>query len=532
MEGFILSEYLDYPDERIALKPRETEYTPSDEGSESCDAKDGKERISRNLDENRERLVELMGYEESFDVLFREMTYGENRAAFLHLNAFTNDEILTEIITRLTYLGNDGYGAEGALKPESMQVFLERYIPLVSVTPETNMLKVVDAVLAGNTAFLMDGEDTALLLDVKVFPQRSPDEPSTEKVVRGSKDGFIETLVTNVALIRRRIRDPKLRMEIMSVSERTKTDVCMGYIKDIANPVLVEMIRDRIQDLQVDGVPLADKQLEEGIVGKGWNPFPLVRYTERPDVAASHLLEGHVVVLVDTSPSVMIIPTTFFDHVQHAEEHRQTPFVGTYLRWVRFLGIFVSLFILPLWFLFTLRPELLPEGLGYIGPNETGQLPLLLQFIFAEVGVDLMRMAAVHTPTPIATAMGLVAAVLIGDIAVQTGLFINEVILYMAIAALGMFATPSYELGLANRMVRLALLIAVALFEVPGFVVGTALIMLLLITQKAYGVPYFWPFIPFNGPGLMTTLFRRPFLSDKTRPSITKPLQYQKMPRQ
>ena len=317
---------------------------------------------------------------------------------------------------------------------------------------------------------------------------------------------------------------------MLSVSTRTKTDVCLGYIKDIANPDLIEMIRKRIDHLKVDGVPLGDKQLEEGIVGKGWNPYPIVRYTARPDVVASHLLEGHVIVMADTSPSAMILPTTFFDHVQHAEESRQTPFVGTYLRWVRFAGILASLFLLPLWVLFVLQPEILPEGLKFIGPSKSGELPILLQFIVAEIGVDLMRMASVHTPTPIATTMGLIAAVLIGDIAVETGLFINEVILYMSIAALGMFATPSYELGLANRLVRLALLISVGMFHVPGFVVGTMLIMLMLITQRAYGVPYFWPFIPFNLPGMARTIIRRPFLANKTRPSITKPQQYERMP--
>jgi len=512
------TEYLDYPDSKLTLKPL-VEDQPKQSESE------GEDPIARSVNETRERLKSLMGYEESFDVLFREMIYGGKKVGILFLNGFTNDAILTEIIVRLTYLEDE------EVEPNALIRIFKEYMPHSQVNTVQKMSEVVDMVLAGNTAFFIDGADTALVVDIKAFPQRGPEEPSTEKVVRGAKDGFIETLVTNIALVRRRIRDPQLRMEMMSVSTRTKSDVCMAYIKDLANPQLVEMVRRKIKGLKVDGIPLADKQLEEGIVGKGWNPFPLARYTERPDVAASHLLDGHILIMVDTSPSVMILPTTFFDHLQHAEEFRQSPFVGTYLRWVRFIGIFASLFLLPLWFLFVQSPDLLPEGLSFIGPQKTGNLPIVVQFILAEVGVDLMRMAAVHTPTPIATAMGLVAAVLIGDIAVQTGLFINEVILYMAIAALGMFATPSYELGLANRMVRLGLLVAVALFQVPGFVVGTTLIVLcLMVMQKSFGVPYFWPFIPFNGPGLLMTLFRRPFLASKVRPSITKPQQYRRMP--
>ena len=183
-------------------------------------------------------------------------------------------------------------------------------------------------------------------------------------------------------------------------------------------------------------------------------------------------MEGNIAVFVDTTPSVMILPTTYFDLLQHAEENRQTPFIGTYLRWVRFFGIVASLFLLPLWFLFTLKPELKPPALDFIGVQKPGRLPMVAQFLFAEIGVDLLRMAAIHTPTPLATAMSLIAAILIGDIAVKTGLFVNEVVLYMAVAAIGMFATPSYELGLANRIVRLVLIIAVASFKVEGFVIA------------------------------------------------------------
>ncbi|MNO89614.1 Spore germination protein A1 [compost metagenome] len=165
--------------------------------------------------------------------------------------------------------------------------------------------------------------------------------------------------------------------------------------------VQTNTIREKIKAVNLDGLPLGDKQLEEAIINKGWHPYPLVRYSERPDVVASHLLEGRVVVFVDTSPSVMIMPTTFFDLCQHAEENRQTPFIGTYLRWIRFMGVFFSIFILPLWMLFVLNPELKPASLDFIGPQETGKIPLISQFLMVEFGVDLLRLAAVHTPTSI-----------------------------------------------------------------------------------------------------------------------------------
>jgi stage V sporulation protein AF len=482
------------------------------------------ESIPKKLEDTKRVLEERVGLNKSFDVIFREMEFGSKKTGLFYLNGFAKDAALIEVLKRLTYV------KRADLVPNTLKSFLQEFIPHIQVEQVDKMSDVVDKVLAGGSALFIEQETSAIVIDAKSFPARGIDEPSVEKVVRGAKDGFIETLLTNVTLVRRRIRDPRLKLEMMKVGKRTQTDVCIAYINDIADLDLVEAIRDKIKQVKVDGIPLGDKQLEENLVGKGWNPYPLVRYSERPDTVATHLLEGHVVVFVDTSPSVMILPTTFFHHVQHAEEYRQTPFIGTYLRWVRFAGIFASLFMLPLWFLFVTQPELKPEPLDFIGPKETGKLPILLQFFLVEIGVDLLRLASVHTPSPLATAMGLISAILIGDIAVKTGLFVNEVILYMAVAAIGMFATPSYELGLANRIVRLVLLVSVALFKIPGLVVGTTLILLMLVMQRSYNSPYMWPFIPFDARALLSITIRQPSTTSKKRPSITKPLDNTRRP--
>ncbi|WP_148505390.1 spore germination protein [Paenibacillus beijingensis] len=470
------------------------------------------------------RLKDEVGYKKSFDVVVREMTLGDTRTAFFMMNGLAKDIALTEVLKRLSYLHGEN------MTSDALHSFMNLYVPAVQVEPEEDWNKMMTNVLAGSTAMFIEGENRALIIDAKSFPARGPEEPSLERVVRGSRDGFVETLMVNVSLVRRRLRDPRARYEVVRVGERTQTDVCIAYIDDIADMELVESIRDKIKAVHIDGLPLADKQLEEATVRLGWSPFPLVRYSERPDVVASHLLEGNVAVFVDTTPSVMILPTTFFDLVQHVEENRQTPFIGTYLRWVRFLGILVSMFLLPLWFLYVLQPQLLPPNLSFIGPSKEGKIPLVLQFLLAEFGVDLMRMAAVHTPSPLATAMSLVSAILVGDIAVKSGLFINEVILYMAVSAIGMFATPSYELGLANRIVRLVLIVSVAIFKVPGFIVGITAILLLLCFQRSFNRPYLWPFIPFDAKALLNIIFRMPVLESKTRPNLLRPQQRDKMP--
>jgi len=486
--------------------------------------KDRDDVIPDDMEIWKEKLQEKIGLNKSFEVQIREMIIGERKIGLLFLSVFAKDTALTEILKRLTYL------EPGGMSRDALHAFLEEYIPAIQVKPSDSFQEMVDMVLAGNTAFYVEGESEVLIIDAKQYPARNPEQPTLEKVVRGSQDGFTETLLVNVALIRRRLRDPKLRFEMLQVGRRTKTDLCIGYIEDIANPTLIESIRDKIKAIDIDGLPLADKELEEMMVKKGWSPFPLVRYTERPDVVAAQLLDGSVTIVVDTSPSAILLPTTYFDLVQHAEENRQNPFMGTYLRWIRFLGILASLFLLPLWFLFDQNRAIRPDWLWFVGTEKVGQIPLIMQFLLAEVGVDLLRLAAVHTPAPLVTAMTLLSAILIGDIAVKTGLFVNEVIMYMAVSAIGMFATPSYELGLANRIIRLGLLLAVFFFQQTGFVVLSTFIFIYLALERSFNAPYLWPLLPFNGRALLGILLRRPLPANKRRLSINRTIDSRKQP--
>lgn len=483
-----------------------------------------KDSICKQLEHTKQTLQQVVGLGISFDILMREMVFGERRVGLFYVNGFIDGEIMTLLLSRMSHLDQE------SITPNAVKSFFECYIPHMQVELEQKLSTVINRVIAGSSAFFIDQEDTAIIVDCKKFPTRGLEEPSLERVVRGARDGFTETLLTNVTLVRRRLRDPGLKYEMTQVGRRTRTDVCIAYIDDIVDKHQVESVRTKIKAVNIDGLPLADKQLEEAIVNKGWNPYPLVRYSERPDVVASHLLEGSIILFVDTSPSVLILPTTFFDLCQHAEEYRQTASMGTYLRMVRFIGIFASLFVLPLWLLLVIEPGLRPATLQIIGPQEMGKIPLILQFIIAELGVDLMRMAAVHTPSPLATALGLLAAILVGEVAVKTGVFINEVILYMAVAAVGMFATPSYELALANRLVRLILLISVALFKVPGLIIGTTAWILWLALHRSYNTSYLWPFIPFNAKAMYNIIVRQPFMLMKQRPSLNQTRDSTKMP--
>jgi len=473
--------------------------------------------VSKNIHENINNLRQILGIGKSFDVIQLDLLYAERDMAVFFIDGFIKDDVFVQIMKLLS-----GLKAE-EISDHPLEKLLRSYIPYVEIETTDDLQKVADMVLAGPTALIVDGIDKAILIDARTYPARSPEEPDIERVVRGSRDGYVETLVFNTALTRRRIRDRTLRMEYMQVGRRSKTDVVVCYLEDIADEELVIDIKKSLEKIDTDGIPMAEKTVEEFISGNHWNPYPTVRYTERPDTAAAHLYEGHVCIIVDGSPSVIIAPTTFWHHLQHAEEYRNKPVVGAYLRLVRFLAVWASIFLLPLWYLLAVQPELLPERLSFIGPNEDGQIPLYLQFLLIEVGIDMLRMAAIHTPNSLATALGLVAALMIGQVAVEVGLFSNEVILYLSIAAIGMFATPSYEMSLANRIFRLILLTLTAILHEIGFVIGTFLWVLLLVTMKSYNVPYLWPFIPFDFKGMMDIIIRAPIPLKRTRPKFLDP---------
>lgn len=460
---------------------------------------------------------EQLGIGISFDQIHLDMEYAGRKMSFFMIDGFVKDDIMHYLMKFLSEL------EPSQLEPDPLIKLMKTYLPYVEIDQEPDLDKAIDFSLGGPTLLIVEGIDTVIVIDARTYPVRGPSEPDLERVVRGSRDGFVETIIFNIALTRRRVRDRSLRMEYLKVGRRSQTDVCVSYIDDIADPKIVEKIKDSIAKIDTDGLPMAEKTIEEFVCGQHWNPYPLVRYTERPDTAAVHLYEGHVLIFVDGSPSVLITPATFWHHLQHMEEYRQKPIVGAFLRLVRFLAVFLSIFSLPLWYLLATNPSLMPDPLAFIGPTQVGDVPLIFQFIIIEIGLDILRMATVHIPSSLATALGLVAAILIGQVAVEVGLFINEVILYIAIAALGSFATPTYELSLANRLVRLVLLILTALLGVIGYVLGTTLWIIMLVRLKSFHIPYLWPFIPFSYKGFRDVLIRTPIPLKNRRPTVLHP---------
>lgn len=473
--------------------------------------------ISADIKDNQAFMKERVGVGVSYDLEFRELIVLKRKVQLYYLNGQVSDLVAIEIIKKLIDINDD------ETNQKKLFEIVENRLANLSVAPVKTMDEAVDQMLSGLIVVFVDGEKIGFIVDVREYPGRQPEEPDTERVIRGARDGYTENIVINTSLTRRRIRDARLRNEMLKVGERSKTDVCLSYIQDIADDELVNQTREKIKSIEIGGIPMADKAIEEFIVEAEWNPYPLVRYTERPDVAANHLLEGHIVLTVDTSPSVMILPTTFFDHLEHAEEYRQAPAVGTFIRWIRIIAILSSVYLLPLWLLFATDPTLLPKALSFIGPNEEGQISIAVQIIIAIIGVEFVRMAAVHTPTPLATALGLIAAIVIGDIAIKVGLFSPEVVLYAAISTMGGYVTPSYELSVANKLMNLFLVLITAFFGVIGFSVGFLTSIFFLANLKSLKTPYLWPFLPFNAKSMFKFIFRIPVPLSNGRPRIVHP---------
>ena len=370
---------------------------------------------------------------------------------------------------------------------------------------ETDSDALIIQLLSGVPFLLIDGYAQALTIDCRTYPARGVSEPEKDKVLRGPHDGFCETLIFNTTLIRRRVRDPKLRTEVFSIGELTQTDIVLTYIEGRAEKKLVDAVRKKLESIKIGALNLQQESLGELIADKRkFNPFPKIRYTERPDAAAAMLMEGSVEIICDNTPSVMILPTSIFDFLQESDDYYFPAVVGTYLRIVRLLTILTSLILPPLWYLLIQNAEVIPEWLSFILPKESYSLPIYFQLLIGELMVDGLKLASLNTPNALSNSFSIVAGLILGDFAVQMGLFVPQIILLISFSALASFAQPSYELGYANKFMRLITLTLTALFGLWGFIAGFVLMLVLIVTNKTVpgGRGYLYPLIPFNLRGL------------------------------
>ena len=465
------------------------------------------QELSRDFDENIDTLDRILNIKENFDLIKREMVINSQRVTMYYVDGFVTAALMQKLMMHLTSVKDFGSG-----KDTDVARFIKTSVPSVEVDGAYDIDTVVTMVLSGCTAILAEGFGKgAVIVDARSYPARVTEEPGNDKVMRGARDGFVETLIFNTAMVRRRIRDPKLTVKYVNVGERSKTDVAIVYIDGKADPVYVKQLYEKIKSIKTDALPMGHQSLIECLIRKRWyNPFPKVRCTERPDAACASILEGSVIVLCDTSPEAMILPTAIFDFLQETDDYYYPCFTGTYLRLIRQMVFLGAIFLTPVWYTLVINGSRLPEWIAFIVPRDTGQVPLIAQLLIVEFVLDGLKLASLNTPNVLSNSFSVVGGLLLGDFAVQIGWLCPDAIFYMAIEAIAGFTQSNYELGYAFKFMRILSIILIHFLNYWGLILGTVITLLLIATnQTVLGKrDYLYPLIPFNWKALKSLFLR------------------------
>ena len=457
--------------------------------------------LSLSHDANVSLLSSRLRAGESFDIIERHLTVLGEDLCFFYVDGFVKDSEMQRLMEYLLSQKNFD-DAES----------LVRCLPYIEVELGTDVEKIVTSVLSGQTVLLSSAFPCeSILIDARTYPARTTTEPDTDRVMQGARDGFVETLVMNTALIRRRIRDPRLTMRHFQLGGSSRTDVVMCYVDGVADKKLVADITDKLKRINPDGVCLGYRSIAESLVRNGWfNPFPKIRLTERPDTASAQLLEGSVLIICDTSPQVMILPTSIFDYLQQTDDYYFPPLTGSYLRVVRTIILLLSVIVTPVWYLCLEYSHTLPDYLRFLIPDEPGALPIIFQLLLIEVAIDGLKIASMNTPDMLSNSLSVVGALILGDYAVGVGWLCEDVILYMAFVAIANFAQQNVELGYAFKFIRVSTLLLTYFLGTWGLLLGGLLFVILVVTNTTVtgGFLYLYPLIPFNAAAMRRLLFR------------------------
>lgn len=436
------------------------------------------QQVFQKLCENNDRMAELLPVQESFDLIRRDIRIGGKDASFYFLDGMTKDEAMLKIMDSF-------FGVQEGEMPESATEFVQQYVPYVEVDVFGKFDEIVRNVLSGVTVLFIDGYEAAIALDCRTYPVRGVEEPDRDKSLRGSRDGFVETVVFDTALIRRRIRDPQLVMEMLEVGSSSRSDVVICYMKNLVDKKLLGNIRSRIQQIETPDLCMNQQSLAQALLGTRWyNPFPKFKYTERPDTTCACLMEGKIAVLVDNSPSAMILPTSILDMIEEANDYYFPAWTSLYLKLARVLILLLTVYLTPVFLLLMQNQQWIPSWLGFITVTDRINLPLIWQLLILELVIDGLRLAALSTPNMLSTPLSIFAGLVLGEFSVNSGWFNSEVMLYMAFVAVANYTQPNFELGYAVKFMRMLILILTGIFNWAGFLAGTAVLVLLIATNR------------------------------------------------
>ncbi len=440
--------------------------------------KKNRKQISREFKDNIAYMDTILPVKESFDIIRRDIRIGGKDAVFYFIDGFTKDETMLKIMDSMM-------GISEKDMPEDATMFTRQCLPYVESDVISSFDEIIRNVLSGVTCMFIDGYSAAIAIDCRTYPARSVEEPEKDKSLRGSRDGFVETIVFNTAMMRRRIRSPQLVMEMTEAGQSSRTDIAVCYMQDRVDEELLQNVKNRIESLEIDDLRMNTQSLADALFKRKWfNPFPKFKFTERPDTAAACLLEGKVVILIDNSPSALILPTSIYDMVEEANDYYFPKVTGIYLKASRGIITVGTVFLTPVYLLLMQNINWIPKGLEFIIQREQANVPLIWQLLILELSIDGLRLAALNTPSMLSTPLSVIAGIVMGEFSVSSGWFDSNVMLYMAVVSVANYTQPNFELGYALKFMRLMLLVLTALFNLAGFIAGCILILCFLAFNK------------------------------------------------
>lgn len=478
--------------------------------------------VSENIDENIKTLDTI--FQDCTDIVKREFRVGVDQSQRMYLayvdgmtdKPLIHDHILRPLVSEARLIAPD----PGKVKRKVFELVSEGSLSASDIKEKNNLDEAVLAVLSGDTIMLIDGVPQFLVISTRGWPLRSMDEPTSEMVIRGPRRGFIETFRVNTVLLRREIKDPKLKIESLQLGERTKTDAGIAYMEDIVNKKVLKELKKRLDTIDIDGV-LESGYVEQLIEDSWFSIFPQIQYTERPDKAAASILEGKVVMIIDNTPMVLIVPSTLNDFMQSPEDYYERWWISTLIRWVRIAAVIIST-TLPAFYIAvaSYHPGIIPGQLALFmaGTREGVPFPVFIEATIMEITFELLREAGIRLPGQIGATIGIVGSLIIGQAAVEAALVSPIMVIIVALTAISSFAIPGYNLTISFRLLRFAAMLAASILGLYGLILVAILALVHLSTLNSFGIPYLSPLVSSRSSDWKDSVIKAPLPSMKSRP--------------
>ena len=481
------------------------------------------EKLSSNLQENIQLVKNTLG--NSSDLIIREFQIGEEsniKVAIFYTDGLVDNIIIQNYILRILMLDIRDVHLKKNVESNILKLLKNCVLPNGEIENVEKAETFFRHLLSGDTILLLDGYAHGYIIDSRGWKDRGIQEADTQTVVRGPKDSFSETLLTYMALIRRRIKDTNLWMERTQIGRRTKTDVTIAYIKDIANDDIVQEVRNRLNNIDIDGI-LESGNIEELIQDQALTSFPTIFNTERPDTVAGGLLEGRIAIIVDGTPFVLLVPAIFFQFLKISEDYYQRFDISTLIRILRYICFIVALLTPSIYIaITTFHQEMLPTPLLISIASQREGVPFstFIEVLLMEITFEILREAGLRMPRVIGPAISFVGALILGEAAVQAGIISATIIIVVSLTAISSFVIPSYNMSAAVRILRFIFMILATTLGLYGVSLGLIALILHLCSLRSFGVPYMSPIAPYNSTDQKDTIFRFPLWKLNTRPRL------------